>query len=226
MKVRKSEVLRYLGHKNQKIDDTLMDFIDSCIQEIQEISKPHYIYREYAINRSHREGLLLGNSLLLRGEAIAKHLKGCSKCFLLGATLGPDVDRQIRTYELTDMTRAVILDTCASEAIEGVCDEAQEEIETIAQKRGYHITSRFSPGYGDLPIELQSKILSYLDAPSKIGLTSTASSLLIPRKSVTAIIGCSKEERKRHKKSCRDCNAYEYCTYKKEEEGYGCTKGE
>lgn len=208
--------MRYLGYKNQKIDKMLMDTIDSCIREIKEISKPYSIYREYEIDWSHREGLRLGSSLLLRGEDIVRHLKGCSRCFLLGATLGADVDRKIRAYELIDMTQALILDTCASEAIESVCDEAQEEIEGIAKKEGYHITSRFSPGYGDLPIELQSRILSYLDAPSKIGLTSTESSLLVPRKSVTAIIGCGEKEQSKRKTSCRDCNAYKYCMYKKE----------
>lgn len=226
LKIRKSEVFRYLGYKNQEIDDRLIQLIDSCIKEIQEIARPYYIYKKYLIDWNQKDGILLGKDLLLTGDAIAKHLKGCDKCFLLAATLGPEVDRQIRNYELTDMTRTVILDTCASEAIEGVCDEGQGEIEEAMAQEGYSITSRFSPGYGDLPIELQSQILSYVNAPSKIGLTSTKDSLLIPRKSVTALIGCSREPLQRKEKSCKDCNAYEHCTFRKEAAGCGRVKGD
>ena len=226
LKIRKREVLRYLGYKNQEIDDRLMQLIDCCIKEIQEIARPHYIYKKYLIDWNQKDGILLGKDLLLTGDAIAKHLKRCDKCFLLAATLGPEVDRQIRDYELTDMTRAVILDTCASEAIEGVCDEAQGEIEEIMAREGDSITSRFSPGYGDLPIELQSKILSYVDAPSKIGLTSTKDSLLIPRKSVTALIGCSRELLQRKKRSCKDCNVYRHCRFRREATGCERIRGD
>lgn len=225
LKIRKSEVLRYLGYKGQKLDERLVKLIEDCIKEIQKIANPHYIYQECRIDWRQKKGIVLGKDLVLSGEDIKHHLKGCDKCFVLAATLGPEVDRQIKNYQLVDMTRAVILDTCASEAIEGVCDDAQREIEKIMMQKGYNITSRFSPGYGDLPIHLQLKILSYINAPSKIGLTSTRDSLLIPRKSVTAFIGCSKKVLQEEEKSCNSCNAYEFCKFRKETIDCECIQG-
>ena len=48
---------------------------------------------------------------------------------------------------------------------------------------------RFSPGYGDLPIEVQKDFLPLLDAERRLGITLSESCLMAPSKSVTAIIG-------------------------------------
>ena len=48
---------------------------------------------------------------------------------------------------------------------------------------------RFSPGYGDLSLEVQKEIFSLLDCPRKIGVSLGDSLLMTPSKSVTAIIG-------------------------------------
>ena len=57
------------------------------------------------------------------------------------------------------------------------------------------MTPRFSPGYGDLPIELQRDFLTLLDASRKIGLTATESSMLVPSKSITALIGIRSDQK-------------------------------
>jgi cobalamin-dependent methionine synthase I len=64
---------------------------------------------------------------------------------------------------------------------------------------------RYSPGYGDLGIENNKGILDVLSAQRNIGLTITDSGIMIPRKSVVAIMGVSelKYNNKGVKKSCR-----------------------
>ena len=104
-----------------------------------------------------------------------------------------------------------MLDCCASAAIENVCDnlcaDLQEELE------GY-LTDRFSPGYGDLPITLQRSFLLALNAQRRIGLTVTDSCLLIPSKSVTAIIGVSDAPVERGTRGCAVCNMKDSCAYR------------
>ena len=204
-----------MGYDQQEIDHGLDQLIDSSIEEMKQIATPRYIYRVYNLQRSKEKGLFIGNSLELKGNGIKNHLKDSSEVVILAATLGPQVERQIRKYQLVDMTRTVILDACASEAIEGVCDKAQDQIQAMAMEKGYHITSRFSPGYGDLPIEMQSKIINYIEAPSKIGLSTTQENLLIPRKSVTAFIGLNKKPIHPKTPDCSNCNLYGNCTYGK-----------
>ena len=64
---------------------------------------------------------------------------------------------------------------------------------------------RFSPGYGDLSLEMQRDIFRVLDCPRKIGLTLNESLLMSPSKSVTAIIGISGEEYQQEKNKCGVC---------------------
>ena len=52
---------------------------------------------------------------------------------------------------------------------------------------------RFSPGYGDFDLKYQKDILEYLDANKKIGISLTDSLMMIPTKSITAIIGIKRE---------------------------------
>jgi 5-methyltetrahydrofolate--homocysteine methyltransferase len=141
---------------------------------LQSVSTPRHIYVKTDMQCA-----------LLRGDDIKTHLEGCSEIIILAATLGLQVDELIRQTEASDMAGAVILDELAGAAIEQVCDLAEADIRAKHGK----ITTRFSPGYGDFPLEVQAELLAVLDAKKKIGLYLNQSNLLIPRKSVTAVIG-------------------------------------
>ena len=84
-----------------------------------------------------------------------------------------------------------------------------------------NITFRYSPGYGDLPLDVQNSFLRALDAQKKIGLTVSENNLLFPRKSVTAIIGIVDSEIKNKRKSCNECSNYENCNFRREGESCG-----
>jgi 5-methyltetrahydrofolate--homocysteine methyltransferase len=134
----------------------------------------------------------------------------------MAATLGTKIEREIRMAQVSDMTKTIILDCCASTAIEQVCDKVQEDIEAEVKASGGFITSRYSPGYGDMPIEQQKDFVALLDTHRKIGLTATKNNILTPRKSVTAVIGISKTMIKNTKRDCETCNFKDKCMYRKE----------
>ena len=72
--------------------------------------------------------------------------------------------------------------------IESLCDEGEARI-----LMGRASRPRFSPGYGDLPLDAQKMIFSILSPEKHIGLTLNASLMLSPTKSVTAFVGIAKE---------------------------------
>ena len=74
----------------------------------------------------HADGTELPCEELIVGEDIRRHLRGCNRAVLLGATLGTEVDRLLRVSQIRDMARAVVLDSLASVAIEQVCCQADE----------------------------------------------------------------------------------------------------
>lgn len=111
------------------------------------------------------------------------------------------------------MSRAVILDACASALVESGCDAAEAEIKARFPDR--YLTDRFSPGYGDLPLELQPSICAALDTPRRLGLHVTGSLLLNPGKSVTAVIGLSDRPQMARIRGCAFCSMRETCTLRK-----------
>ena len=130
------------------------------------------------------------------------------------ATLGAGADRLIRAAEVENMAYALVLDALSSAMIERYCDECEE---IMREKTGGRFTFRFSPGYGDFPIELQGALLRFLSAEKRIGLTATANHILIPRKSVTAVIGiiATKVGEPLKKKTCESCNMRDRCDFRR-----------
>ncbi|NLD19280.1 MAG: methionine synthase [Clostridiales bacterium] len=147
------------------------------------------------------------------GFSIERHLEKCHKAAVLAATLGVGVDNLVRRVQITDMAMALVLDCGASILIQQICDDFEKAIKT--ELSGF-LTSRFSPGYGDYGIQYQGQISELLDAPRKIGLAVTRDSLMIPRKSITAVIGISDVPVKGRLAGCDECMLKNKCELKKE----------
>jgi len=216
----KNEILRYLGYSGQKIDNITNRLIEDSIDEIKYLIKERYIYKTFHISTENDRLSLIGSNLNLIGNDIRIHLNKSKTCILMAVTLGHDVDTKIRYYEKVSMTQAFILDACATAFIEEICDKVCKDIEDNLEE-GKKLTNRYSPGYGDLPIDIQSEFLSILDAKKSIGLTVSSHSILIPRKSVTAILGIINKEEKKEDPSCISCNKYSSCNFKKEGKSCG-----
>ena len=202
-RVNMQETARYLGNKNTELDQNTKALFDECEKELLDVLNIRYIYKTFDLNGCD----------LLQGEDIKEHLKNCSQAVVMCATLGAKVNNLIRKYEVMDMAKAVVIDAMASCVIEEVMDKI--EVELAGLNLGYNLTWRFSPGYGDYPIALQEKYLQLLDAPRKIGLCTTDTYLLTPTKSVTAIVGLSKDEIQSKRRGCATCNLVQSCEYRK-----------
>lgn len=215
IKIEKSEVLRYLGHRGQAVDEATEKMLSECSEQIITAARPRFIYRIFGVSELSGGVALSDTDIILRGDSIKSHLSGCKKCAVMAATLGIEVDRLIAESEHVSMTRAVILDACATDCIEKVCDAAENEIKDIARKEGLGTKFRFSAGYGDLPIEHQTELIAVLNASKQIGLTVTADNILIPRKSVTAIIGFSDFCDGSPENKCDICENRDVCEFRR-----------
>ena len=138
----------------------------------------------------------------------------------MAATLGAEAEALIRRTQRRSMADAVILDAAASAAIEQVCDALCEELQAAVAPR--YLTTRFSPGYGDMPLSDQATLFRVLDVERRIGVSLTDGGLMLPQKSVTAILGlsnCPTQTRG----GCESCINHESCDYRKD--GKHCGKG-
>ena len=189
-KIPKEEVLRYLGYKAEKqiLDKSLDELVDSIIEESKTLIEPKFIFNKYEIE--------------VKEDGV--HFKGNR------------IEQKIKLYEKISMTKALILDSCATTAVEEICDVIEEEIKKEAEEKGLSITFRYSPGYGDLPLEVQRDLVNTIGAEKRIGLTVSSHYLLFPWKSVTAIIGFVPKSKEERKKGCEVCKNYENCSFRRE----------
>lgn len=185
------EVYRYMGFWQGEPEENIKSMVDSCLPDFMAAVGGKVCFSEEKLSLSYdgirKPRIQMGN-LVTFSDNLATHLKGCGRCILMAATAGPQAD-MLRNKALFQggTMRQLVMDALGTEAVEWVADRFTERIK--AYYPGYELISRFSPGYGDLPLELQKELTDYLDTKRKIGVGLSDSLLLTPSKSITAVIG-------------------------------------
>ena len=177
----RSEALRYMGAKALNPDKMTSDIMDEVESELLKVCRPVYTFTE-----------IPKDSLALGGNDIKEVVAESEKVLLIAATLGIYVEKLLRKTQITNMAKAVVVDAMASVAIEQFMDKIEDELKE--RYKGLYFTNRFSPGYGDYPLEKQREVVKILNTEKKLGLSLSDSLLLNPTKSVTAVIGLNKNE--------------------------------
>ena len=216
------EVCRYLGYHRVKPDPAIEGEIEICLEDLCRAADPRAVYRRCAL-LCHEDGKLtigalpgdLSPKILMETDSrsLSKNLRGCSQVFLMAATLGPGPDLLVRRAQIRNAGRMVIYQAAGAAMIENWCDEVNEEIRRQAEGMGLFCRPRFSPGYGDLPLELQRDFMSALQMKKEIGVGLTDSLLMTPTKSVTAIIGLGPERMLCPRAGCESCEKAGSCQY-------------
>lgn len=206
------EALRYLGAGAQTPDALRQDMADVA-QALMQTLQPRYTYRVYPLRHDAGAVQLLGANITLTGTTALRMLAHSQQAALLACTLGAQFDTLLRTQQVRDMSRAVMLDACGSAWVEAGCDAAEQELH--ARFPDLYLTDRFSPGYGDLPLTLQPGVCAALDAQRRLGVTVTKSLLLNPAKTVTAVIGLADTPQMARIRGCAYCALQQTCALRK-----------
>lgn len=179
------EVRRYAGCA---VSDASHDqLINDCIREVNGHLSFKACYATFPIEIC-IDSIDLGFQSV-RSADLAKCLKGCSQIIVFASTVGIGADRLIKKYSAVSPAKALIMNALCTERIESLCDLFCKELSDEFSKKSKRLTPRFSPGYGDLPLNLQTDIIRITEAQKSIGLSLTDNLIMIPTKSVTAIIG-------------------------------------
>lgn len=208
------EILKYLGYRGQEYPTELKQQIHRCIEDVTKAANPRLVYRILPVHNGQVDGFPL------ESNDIGELLTDCRQAVLMAVTLGPQVEQLLRRRQVTNMADAVIMDACASTAVENVSDHFEFDLREQLKREGKYLTDRFSPGYGDLPLHTQARFCDVLNTERRIGLTVTPNDIMIPRKSVTAILGISDRPQKLRKRGCEVCSMFLSCPYRKE--GISC----
>lgn len=200
----KAEMKRYAGLRHA--EGFPQHLIDEACKEVQLLAAPKGIYQEYDYDPDSNT-ILSNPPLLVEGAIVEKHLGKSTKVCVLAVTIGEDVEiRSEQLFKEGNYTLGLLLDAAATTAVEQVANQVNDVINRNAKQQGYTPTWRFSPGYGDWPLEVQPHLASIIKT-DQIGLDVTENFLLFPRKSVTAIIGFMPgNETLDTKRGCSSCS--------------------
>lgn len=205
------EILRYAGTREASPD--ILSLLEECLAELEGKLIFQVCWTEVPLTVQGIE-LTIG-SISVTSAALAARFAGCGHAILFAATVGIGLDRLIARYSRISPVKALLFQAIGAERIESLCDIFCQDMAVQQSSLGRGMTRRFSPGYGDLPLDLQRDLFRVLDCPRKIGLTLNQSLLMSPSKSVTALIGitaapCLHEEPGK----CAACS-HESCAYRR-----------
>ena len=207
----KAEILRYAGARECTPD--ILSLLEDCLRELEGKLNLQVCWTETPLHL-HGTEVTMG-SIHVTSASLATHLNNCSQAILFAATTGIGLDRLIARYSRVSPVKALLFQAIGAERIERLCDLFCDDMTAQQSLLGKGVTRRFSPGYGDLPLNLQGDLFQILDCPRKIGLTLNQSLLMSPSKSVTALMGigplsCTHG----HTSGCAACSQ-ESCIYRR-----------
>ncbi|WP_027340295.1 hypothetical protein [Halonatronum saccharophilum] len=223
VKTDKNEVKKQLGYKeNTKTTPEIEESISTLIEKANTLIKARSSYKILdKIDLDEKNSLVnLGDGKLkFKSKDILNLLQNQEQVALLTLTIGKGIEEEsLKLFNEGQLSDATILDAIGSIATQEVANYLTEIIKEQGIEMGLpYLTMRYSPGYGDLTLDIQPKLLSILDG-EKLGIRTNSSHLLIPQKSITAIIGLS--DKKDDKVggcdfNCKECD-YNICIYRRE----------
>lgn len=194
------EIKRYAGLA--KCQDFSPDLLEHVRKEALLLSQFKGVWQLYDYDND--TGTILSPTpLAIHSEALRNHLSDCSKIVVMAVTIGPAMEIAVQEhFAKGDYTLALLLDAAATAMVETGADLFEDYIKNTAQSRSYRTKWRFSPGYGQWDIRIQPNIVNLAEAAT-VHISTTESCMLVPRKSVTAVIGWSQEKAAPSTAPCR-----------------------
>lgn len=146
-------------------------------------------YRTYRIKGIVDNAVIIEESdQLFHGDNMMRLLRYCDYATLMVCTIGIDIADRIEEIKKTSLTDAYYLDRIGAWMADYMAEYVGRIIEIEIVKHGYKPTFRYAPGYGDWNLSAQTEIMRLTEA-KRIGVSLTETFIMIPRFSVSAVIG-------------------------------------
>ena len=167
--------------------------VDSLLEKFFALIEPRARYMDLTI--SFRENtIVFDDGYTIKSVSLNKHLRDCSRVSMLGVSIGEYIEEEMSKYQARGKNlEPLVLDAVGSECVEEAAIFVSKQIGDEVKKKALIPTKRFSPGYGDLSLEVQKYCFKKLRL-QEIGMSLNPSLLMLPQKSITAFIGWRQSE--------------------------------
>ena len=192
------DVYVQMGYGGAEADADVEAEVCAVEELIAAVARPRYCY--FVVKGTLdtvRHVLTVGCTELNVGRIISRQLRGSEAFAFFVATAGAEFeDLQMRLKDDDDMVRTFIADSFGSVMAECAADRMEEALQTELDGRRWRHTNRFSPGYCGWHVSEQQRLFRLFGTESPCGVSLTDSSLMVPIKSVSGVIGLGPEVRK------------------------------
>lgn len=186
------ELYSALGYGTSEPQEDALALINRLLTEAEKVCRPRAGFR---ILDGAVEGprLRLSGSWFAPGGIISHFLKGCDVFSIILATVGLEMDEWIQSYRVSgDVMEAFVADGIGSVVAEAVVDKTKKVLAQRVAQEGCSITNSYSPGYCGWHVREQQALFALLPKDF-CGVTLADSSLMLPLKSVSSVVGVGRE---------------------------------
>jgi len=167
----------------------ILSAVDECLRIARHMAKPMIASAKKDVLAGANESLTLEGPLSLAGPALSSYIRGSKHAHLFCVTIGCEVeDTATMLMENGEDLHGYLLDRIGSFAVESLAEGFEDALRARYKSADMSVSARFSPGYCDWPVEEQRKIEKALDF-SRAGVRLTESCMMIPKKSISGLIG-------------------------------------
>ncbi|MBN1952451.1 MAG: hypothetical protein JW801_14715 [Bacteroidales bacterium] len=211
--INKVNIIHGLGVPPDEVDPYLDSLLDSLISDAIPLAELQCSYSLFADpDFTSQTGMAVEEKTFSLGKMIFSALKNSSHAAFFIATAGDRIEKYSKEFMREGHAlEGLIVDLIGSEIAEFGAGFIHQKIGQDMAVRNMYITNRYSPGYCGWPVSDQ-KLLFQLMAKACCSVQLTESSLMLPIKSVSGLIGVGTEVRNRGY-ACAKCDA-EFCIYR------------
>lgn len=187
-----SELFLQMGYGEASPDDDILHEIDLIKSEVKDFLRPRFGFVTFDGGEldTDKKTLSIGGRLFNVGRIITSQLRGAEAYAFFVATSGTAFEQFQRRLEAEgDMVRVFIADSLGSIIAEKTADVMERWLQIFINSRGWKHTNRFSPGYCGWHVSQQQLLFPMLGEDRPCGIQLSSSSLMVPIKSVSGIIG-------------------------------------
>jgi hypothetical protein len=209
-------VLRSQGSDPEAIRErggVLMDLAEKALEEGRAYLNPVVAYRWLAIESLHHERIHLEGGARLTGSLIVQHLGAAKQVVGILCTIGDRLEEKVSEVMGEDPAYGLALDGLGSAAVESLANAVCHHFETQVAEKGYRTSIPLSPGMVGWPVEVGQREIFDMLGDEHAGVRLTSSSMMIPRKSLTMVMGFGPEVGTEGY-PCDYCSMRETCRYK------------
>ncbi len=191
----------------------LVSLAEKALDESINLLKPAVLYKKLQVQKVRHDQLFLENGIKITGDIVSQHLVSVEAIIAVICTIGRDIEDYASNISENNMTFALAVDGVGSAGVEALANAVCNYFEQESLKKGLNTTIPLSPGMVGWPVENGQKILFEILRPEKIGIELTPLFMMIPRKTISLLIGIGKEMNS-SKNPCDYCAMNVTCRYK------------